>query len=318
MKDLITIIIPVYNVEQYLNRCVDSIINQTYNNLEIILVDDGSTDNSGKICDEYALKDKRIKVIHKENAGVSLARNAGIDVAKGEYIGFIDSDDYIEPDMYEYLYNLMIENNSDISCCNNFDIVNNKCILSTNFPREGVLSLNEILEDSGWGFTIVTKLFNKKTINNIRFDRNLAIGEDFLFCFEVFKNSKKIIFKNKAKYYYYHNQNSVMQKKVFNKKYLGVITLFDNIIDYAKNNNLNSACKNFIKHKLRWIIDLLAFIAEDENIDNNKDSLCLLLKYARKNLHYIVFCKIAFFRKCFFVASCINFNLASKIYKILK
>ena len=105
MSEKISIIIPVYNVEKYLRRCLNSIINQTYKDIEIILVDDGSTDNSGKICDEYKEKDNRIVVIHKENGGLSDARNAGIDIAKGKYIGFIDSDDFADIRMYEIIYN---------------------------------------------------------------------------------------------------------------------------------------------------------------------------------------------------------------------
>ncbi|HEY8803664.1 MAG TPA: glycosyltransferase, partial [Clostridium sp.] len=101
---LISIIVPIYKVEVYIRNCVDSILNQTYKNLEIILVDDGSPDNCGNICEEYSSKDKRIKVIHKKNGGLSSARNAGLDIASGEYIGFIDSDDWIEGDMYESLY----------------------------------------------------------------------------------------------------------------------------------------------------------------------------------------------------------------------
>ena len=105
MRDLITVVVPVYKVEKYIDRCVTSIINQSYKNLEIILVDDGSPDNCGKICDDYARKDERIKVIHKENGGLSDARNAGINIAKGKYITFIDSDDYIKYDYVEFLYN---------------------------------------------------------------------------------------------------------------------------------------------------------------------------------------------------------------------
>ena len=115
MEKLISVIVPVYNVEEYVEKCVLSIINQTYKNLEIILVDDGSTDNSGKICDEIAIKDNRIKVIHKKNGGLSDARNVGIDIAKGDYLGFVDSDDYIDPDMYSILLNNMNLTFSDIS-----------------------------------------------------------------------------------------------------------------------------------------------------------------------------------------------------------
>lgn len=117
MKELISVIIPVYNVEKYLNKSIESVIKQTYKELEIILVDDGSTDSSGKICDEFAQKDDRIKVIHKKNGGLSDARNAGISEAKGKYLGFIDSDDYIDKNFYEILYNVLKKYNSDISIC---------------------------------------------------------------------------------------------------------------------------------------------------------------------------------------------------------
>ena len=116
-EELISVIVPVYNVEKYLEKCIDSIINQTYQNLEIILVDDGSTDGSGKICDEYSRKDNRIKVIHKENGGLSDARNIGIKNANGGLIGFIDSDDYITENMFEVLQKDLRKYNADISSC---------------------------------------------------------------------------------------------------------------------------------------------------------------------------------------------------------
>ena len=127
MKELISIIVPVYNVEQYLDDCLISIINQTYKNIEIILIDDGSTDKSGKICDEYAKKDSRIIVIHKENGGVSSARNAGLRIAKGAYIGFVDPDDWIAEDMYEVLYSNAKKYDADVSVCK-YKIVKNNSI----------------------------------------------------------------------------------------------------------------------------------------------------------------------------------------------
>ena len=117
MNSLISVIVPIYNVEKYLDRCVESIINQTYKNLEIILVDDGSPDNCTQMCDDYAKKDSRIRVVHKENGGLSDARNAGMEVATGEYVSFIDSDDYISLDFYETLFQTMIDNDSDIVEC---------------------------------------------------------------------------------------------------------------------------------------------------------------------------------------------------------
>ncbi|EGP5489252.1 glycosyltransferase, partial [Enterococcus faecium] len=118
----ISIIVPVYKVEPYLRKCVDSILAQTFTDFEVILVDDGSPDNSGKICDEYASKDSRVRVIHKKNGGLSSARNAGIDVARGKYLGFVDSDDYIEKDMYELLYDNIVKEQADLSICGIYDI----------------------------------------------------------------------------------------------------------------------------------------------------------------------------------------------------
>ena len=149
-KDLISVIIPVYNIEIYIKRCVNSIINQTYKNLEIILVDDGSTDNSGKICDDYEKKDARIKVIHKENGGLSDARNCGIEKSNGKYITTVDGDDFVTEKYVETLYNLIIENSADISSINRFDFLENdangKCIkveYYNNCPKVTVFSSKE-------------------------------------------------------------------------------------------------------------------------------------------------------------------------------
>ncbi len=113
----LSIIVPVYNVEKYLHKCVDSILSQTLTDFECILVDDGSTDNSSVICDEYAAKDPRIVVIHKQNGGLSSARNTGLDISQGDYIGFVDSDDWIEPEMYMYMYTYANDNSCDMMCC---------------------------------------------------------------------------------------------------------------------------------------------------------------------------------------------------------
>ena len=137
---LISVIIPVYNVEKYLNRCVQSVCNQTYHNLEIILVDDGSTDNSGKLCDEWAVKDLRIKVIHKDNGGLSSARNIGLDNAKGEYIGYVDSDDWIDMEMYSYLWTILKSYQVDVAFCDFYRFrkrVPNKKVKEKIILREG-------------------------------------------------------------------------------------------------------------------------------------------------------------------------------------
>ena len=134
MSPKISIIVPVYKVEPYIHKCIDSILNQTFKEFELILVDDGSPDNCGNICDEYAKKDNRVRVIHKENGGISSARNIGLDVSNGEYIGFVDSDDYIKLDMYERLYNSCKVNNADISIIGTIEVDENGKKLYEHIP----------------------------------------------------------------------------------------------------------------------------------------------------------------------------------------
>ena len=315
-NDLISVIIPVYNVEKYLNRCIESVINQTYKNLEVILIDDGSTDNSGKICDEYAKKDNRIKVIHKQNGGVSSARNAGLSIAKGEYIGFVDSDDYIEKDMYEFLYNLLLEHKVQVSCCNRFVLEKNKFVQSLDFPKDVILSFNEILNDRGYAFYIWNKLVSKKTIENIRFSEKLILGEDLLFCLDVFKKAENVVFSKEAKYYYFNNDGSVTRKKIFKKEYLEHILFHDKLIKYCEDNKLKIGYKKYLNRQIEWIVYLLFLIIKGNDL-TDKNSISFLLKYARKNLWRCMFGKFKFFKKCFILLCCVNFNLAGKICRFI-
>ena len=173
MSDLISIIIPVYNVEKYLERCVKSVINQTYKNLEIILVDDGAKDNSGKMCDELSKLDSRIKVIHKENGGLSDARNFGLKIATGDYIGFVDSDDYIADDMYETLYYTIKNNNADISIVSFYEMYKEKVIGVRDSGNLEILSkqeaMKELLIDTKIQSYAWNKLFKKELFNDLKF-----------------------------------------------------------------------------------------------------------------------------------------------------
>lgn len=165
MGEKISVIVPVYNVEQYLERCVDSIINQTYTNLEIILVNDGSTDNSGKLCDELAKKDERIRVIHKENGGLSDARNRGIEEAESDLVGFIDSDDYIDNDMYEILLKNLNNTDADLSMCALYDVYNNTPEAQVTNKETWKLSSEQaikmVMEAKILSVTAVNKLYRK-------------------------------------------------------------------------------------------------------------------------------------------------------------
>jgi len=220
----ISVIVPVYNVEKYIHRCIDSIINQTYKNLEIILVDDGSTDNCPKICDEYAQKDNRIKVIHKKNGGLSEARNVGIEIATGEYIGFIDSDDYINKKMYELLISGLETNDADICICN-YKEVNNDYIIndekqdSYNFLKfNNIEALEALYKENGVKFVIAcNKLYNKNLFADVRYSIG-KIHEDEYIIHKLFFNSKRVVYLDKELYYYYQRQDSITKKQISPKR----------------------------------------------------------------------------------------------------
>ena len=214
----ISVIVPVYKVEKYLRRCVDSIINQTYPELEIILVDDGSPDNCGKICDEYAAKDSRIKVIHKENGGLSDARNAGIDVSTGDYISFVDSDDHIALDMYEKMYNAIKKEDADISICSvaNIDESGSRISMSYESPvKDGVLTVKEVLTEKLQGRTywywivMWNKLYKKSLFSEIRFPYG-KLNEDAFVIGRLLALSNKLACVSEELYYYLRRSDSIM------------------------------------------------------------------------------------------------------------
>lgn len=199
---LISIIIPVYKAEKYLHCCVDSVLAQSFTNFELILIDDGSPDNSGTICDEYAKQDRRIKVFHQENQGVSAARNLGIEQAKGEWIAFIDSDDWVENTMYEEMYHAASLANADIAGCNFWEILPTHASVINTFYTSQSLFLADIIS-SNWG--VVWKLLIKKylfTDYKIRFPQNLNGGEDYLVCVQLLVKAKQTICINKPLYHY--------------------------------------------------------------------------------------------------------------------
>ncbi|MBR5282462.1 MAG: glycosyltransferase [Alistipes sp.] len=190
---LISIIVPVYNTEKYLDRCIQSILAQTYTDFELLLVDDGSTDSSGAICDKYAAEDSRVKVFHKENGGVSSARNFGLDKARGEWIGWVDSDDYIAPNMYKHLLNAAITENADIAYCDYADI-DGDLISKIEYPEsdngkvEFISNYFRMPISALWVTLVKTSLY----VNNIiKFPEENYYGEDFLVTSKLYLLSKK-------------------------------------------------------------------------------------------------------------------------------
>jgi len=218
IKELISVIIPVYNVENYLSNCIDSVINQTYKNLEIILVDDGSIDSSAKICDEYAKKDGRIKVIHKENGGLSSARNAGLDIAKGKYISFVDSDDTINFEMIEKMLNSIVRYKTDVSICKlkiTRDYTNTNEVISEDEFVEVItpLELYDKLYDNLQAemTSSCNKIYKKELFDNLRF-KNGIINEDDEILHYIVDKINNISYINVAYYNYYQRGNSIMHK----------------------------------------------------------------------------------------------------------
>lgn len=210
--DRISVIVPVYKVEPYLDKCVQSIVNQTYRNLEIILVDDGSPDRCGEICDAWAAKDSRIKVIHQKNMGGGAARNAGLDIATGAWISFVDSDDYIAPFMLEYLHSLM-DRETDIAECSHMDVTGDDAL----FPGGPVSisfwdtqsAMEAHIRDRFFRQLIWNKLYRRDVIGDIRFPVGTKIDDEF-FTYRVLGNAKRLVLSNRVCYAYRQQPSSVM------------------------------------------------------------------------------------------------------------
>ncbi len=212
---LISVIVPVYKAEPYLDFCVASIVNQTYKNLEIILVDDGSPDNCPKICDEWAKKDGRICVIHKENAGSAAARNTALDAANGELIAFVDSDDYISPDMYEYLFSLL-NDGADIAECGFADVTGNDAAFGKDETSEVFSPLEAMKEhilDRKFRQLVWNKLYKKEVLNGVRFPAGKKIDDEF-FTYRAIGNAKKLVCSPKVCYAYRQQPQSLMHSMV--------------------------------------------------------------------------------------------------------
>lgn len=209
---MISVIVPIYNMEKYLKRCLDSIVNQTYSDLEIILINDGSKDNSKEICDDYAKKDKRIRVIHKDNEGVSAARNDGIDAANGEYLAFVDSDDYIAPDMIERLYNNTKAYNADISICDFCATTDTNCVGTKSnsvVSMNADLAIKHLYIDADIGFVILWgKLFRKEIFDEIRLPKGIKCAEDNYISYKLLYKANTITFEKSKLYMYFQRADS--------------------------------------------------------------------------------------------------------------
>lgn len=257
-KNLISIIIPIYNSDSFLNRCIDSVINQSYKELEIILVDDGSTDYSGIICDNYANVDDRIIVIHQKNSGVSVARNTGLQMSHGKYILFIDSDDCVSNYYVEILLNHIVTDSLVIckslqvkKICNNYNLKNDfqgDAIVPRLFLKDEFINLYDLgLLNPPWG-----KLYFRDIIvdNGILFDTKISLGEDLLFNLEYYKYVEKIIYIDLPLYIYTLPEKRNLSRKYYHNFYLAqikIMNMFQNFFgEYLNNIELNNYLFSFI------------------------------------------------------------------------
>lgn len=291
-EDLISIVIPVYKVEKYLEKCIESIINQTYKNLEIIIVDDGSPDNCPQMCDEFAKSDKRIKVIHKENGGLSDARNAGIDIATGKYITFVDSDDYITNDYVEYMYNLIKKHNTKIATCET-QVVH---IESDEENQEQFIENIEVLTARDLFYKILfaqksdvsaySKLYETALFRDIRYPKGV-VYEDTATTYKLIEKCDKIATGNKKCYFYFSRPNSISKMCGFNKNEIDYIKNTDEMLKYLQNKypDLEQAINRFDLYANFRILRLLLFTTprdkkkEQEVFKKIKSKRMEVLKY---------------------------------------
>lgn len=310
----ISIIVPVYNVEDYLKNCIDSILNQTFNDFELILVNDGSTDNSLKICKYYKSIDYRICIIDKHNEGLSSARNAGLDVAKGEYIGFVDSDDYIHPQMYEILYNYISDTKADISICNFEQVYNfNKDLLNTLQINQrlhqifnNIESLEQLSGENAVEFTVSwNKLYRKYLFENIRFKVGI-IHEDEFIIHKLLYKTRKIVYIREKLYFYMQRKGSIMQQS--NKRIDRLYALEDRIKFFNSKNLKDLQFKQevlYIKFFLKLYNKILKMPYSSRRLVRMRLNLFkLIIKFYENTNHskkekasYILFCISPFLYK---------------------
>ncbi len=283
MKEKVSIIIPIYNAEKYLKRCLDPIINQSYENLEIILVDDGSTDSSKNIAEDYAKNDKRIKVIHQKNAGLSSARNTGLKHATGDFVTFVDSDDFISPKMVEKMLQAIHDAKATIAVCSFQEKYPNGKITHFNNHKhpKRLLTTKEALEDmlleKGFTVSATMKLFPRSFFNDISFPIN-KLHEDVGTTYKLIKKADYIIFIPEEYYYYCHHSNSIINE--FKEQKFDLIDLTDQMCDELDEEfpNLNNVTR---ERRMRARFSLL------RQIPKNHPKTKSLLDYLKTNRSFI-------------------------------
>lgn len=275
----ISLIVPCYNIRKYLPRCIESILAQTYKNLEIILISDGSTDGTDEVIREYAKKDSRIIPIFKQNSGVSDTRNRGLDIATGDYIGFVDGDDYIEPEMYETLLKNAIENNADISHCGYQMVFPSRVDYYYNTGKKVIQDNKKGIRDIIVGDYVepspCIKIYRKNIVNNLRMPINIKINEDVLFNFYAFVNSKKSVYEDLPFYHYILRKGSAATSKINQNKLFDPVRVRKEIFEYSLKNLDNEIQSVAYSSYLNSIINLYRVVSNSKLKEYKEDSFIL-------------------------------------------
>lgn len=315
---VVSVIVPVYNVEKYIEKSVKSIRNQTLKDIEILLVDDGSADTSGEICDQMAKEDPRIRVFHKKNGGVSSARNLGLDNAMGDYISFCDADDWMEPDMLETLYKMAVEHKEMIPMVGHSRDFSNRIVRVENYSDIQTLSIEETLyylhiRKRVYHY-IVDKLFEKEMVGEIRFTEGLISGEDYTFLITVLMNSKGIVGTSEPKYHYIQRQNSFC-----NGGYNPAIKKsLDNYEAIASELSLKFPTleKVFVSHCLLEEMSTIPAMVKNESYD--RELIKKIVKLVRKKMKdYITTKEVPIYLKMSALLISCNCNLFMRVYRFL-
>ena len=286
-EELISVIIPVYNVQEYVERCVKSVIDQVYKNLEIILVDDGSTDLSGEICDRLSDADPRIKVIHQKNAGLAAARNAGLEIYSGEYVCFIDSDDYIHPEYVSYMYRMCIENNVQMAFCNSVTTSNDKCDCEMNpLAKTVIYDSHELLDryfgaDHGVIVVAWNKLIHRDVADGIRFEPGI-IHEDEATTFKYIYYAGKVAYTDNVLYYYFSRADSITAKS-FSIRNLDILEGYEKRLAFYKEKEENILAQREYNYYLSAI--LINYYKVYTNIKVNKKEVLKKLRIRYKRIY---------------------------------
>lgn len=320
---LISVIIPTYNVESFIKECIDSIEYQTYKNLEILLIDDGSTDNSGDICDEYALKNNRIKVIHKNNGGLSDARNVGIDLAQGDYIAFIDSDDFIYPEYFEYLYELISKNNADMSSCQPILVDESGNTMSTLITekdhieivsgRENCMAeyvISNKINTTAWGNLYKTSLFKK---SGIRYPVG-KYHEDVFTTYRIIDLCEKIVVGNRKLYAYRQRGGSIINSG-FSEKHLDGI--YGSIQRFEFISSKYPRLKRVASAGLVYSANMCLLRIAHSNAPIKKYKNLLKPIFRKYSYNFIRTPNVSFMSKCTAFMASLNLNLACSLIRMI-